>query len=257
MRHRVLSALIVLLALVAASCGGGDSAPGADRSVNGEDADWERDQAIQRTILIEGGMEAGLKRSQASCLINTTLDSGDWTLEDLDGIDLSALTSSNASRDLAATLAEALVDCGPKLDKALEVDIPGALAIPGTHVVEYDCVVAAYTDAWHDAYVDRFDGGSIDEPTEIDVSDRVVDIVAGCDAGGAVILGASNDGHLDTHALNTLGWECLVNRLEPDRFMPAFPFPEEPGDALDRLGSSVLADATYCEEFSSPGGVDN
>ena len=253
MRTRVLT-LVILLAVVAASCGGNDPDPAADRSV-GED--WEREQAIHRTVLVEGGMEAGLGRSQAACVVDTALDTGEYTLDDLDDVDLSAQTSSGVSRDLAAVLAEALIDCGPELDSHLAADIPGAPSIPATHTTERDCVAAAYVDAWHDAYLDRFDGRAVDEPTPIDVSDRVVSIVAGCDAGGAVLIGASNAGHLDTHALNTLGWECLDNRLEPDRFMPAFPFPDEPGDALDRLGSSVLADAEYCEEFSSPGGVDN
>lgn len=254
MGSRVVSSLVIVLAVVAASCGASDPGPAADRSV---DRGWEREQAIQRTVFVEGGMEAGLERSQAACVVDTTIAAGDWTLDDLDGVDLSAQTSSGVGRDLAVALADALVDCSPDLSSALGTDIPGALSIPESHTAERACVVAAYEAARHDAYVERFDGGAVDEPTPIDVSDRTVDIVAGCDAGGAVILGASNDGHLDTHALNTLGWECLVGRLDPDRFMAAFPFPDEPGDTLDRLGSGILADVAYCEEFASPGGSRN
>ncbi|MDW3219334.1 MAG: hypothetical protein R8F63_12050 [Acidimicrobiales bacterium] len=263
----MLTSLVLLVALFATACGGSDPAPGADRAVGSgaDDADWERDAAIQRTVLIEAAMDSGLTRTESACIIDavvapTSDDGGDadgWTLDDLVDVDLSAQTSSNASDDLAAELADALIDCGPALNPHLDADIPGALSIPDTHLAEYDCVVASYIDAWRDAATNRFDGGRIDEPTPIDVSNRTVSIVAGCDAGGAVILGASNEGNLDTHALNTLGWTCLDNRLDPDQFMPAFPFPDEPGDALDRLGSSVLADATYCEEFSSPGGIDN
>lgn len=265
MRSRVLTSLVLLVALLASACGGSDPAPGADRAVgaDGDDANWERDAAIQRTVLIEAAMDSGLTRAESACMIDAIVTDasedggGGWTLDDLEDVDLSAETSSNVSDDLADALADALIDCGPALNPHLEADIPGALSIPGTHVAEYDCVVAAYIDAWRAAAINRYDGGRVDEPTEIDVSGRAVDIVAGCEAGGAVIIGASNEGNLDTHALTTLGWECLDNRLDPDQFMPAFPFPDEPGDALDRLGSSVLADATYCEEFSSPGGIDN
>lgn len=264
MRSRALTSLVLSLAVLATACGGADSAPGADRAVGsgGDDAQWERDAAIQRTVLIETAMDDGLTRTEAACMIDTIVtdsgeDDGGWTLTDLENIDLSAETSSNVSGDLARALADALIDCGPPLNPHLDADIPGALSIPGTHVTEYDCVIAAYIDSWRHAATNRYEGGRVDEPTAIDVSGRTVDIVAGCDAGGAVILGASNEGNLDTHALTTLGWECLENRLDPDQFMPAFPFPDEPGDALDRLGSSVLADATYCEEFSSPGGIDN
>ena len=87
------------------------------------------------------------------------------------------------------------------------------------------------------------------------MSDRVVGIIAGCDAGGAVVLGASNDGNIDTFALSTLEWECLDSRITPDEFMAAFPFPEEPGDALDRMGSGVLPDVVFCEAWVSGGDV--
>ena len=260
MHSRVLTSLVILLALVGAACGGSDPAPAADRNVDASDGDledWERDLAIQRTVLIETAMDDGLTRTQSACMIDTTLAAGEWTLDDLEGIDLSAATSSRAADDLAADLADSLIECGPALNPNLAEDIPGALSIPDTHVAEYDCVVAAYVDAWRAEFIDRYDGGSIDEPTEIDVSDRAVAIIAGCDAGGAVILGASNDGHDDTYALNTLGWECLVNRLEPDQFMAAFPFPEQPGNALERLGDGILADAAYCEEFSEPNTDDD
>ena len=152
-----------------------------------------------------------------------------------------------------SALADALIECGPSLRDHLAADIPGALAIPGTHAVEAECVTNAYVDAWRDVYTDRF--GDRSWPTRNrplpDVQDRIVGIVAGCDAGGAVVLGASNDGNLDTFALSTLEWECLEARISPAEFMPAFPFPEEPGDALGRMGSGVLPDVTFCEAWVS------
>ncbi len=259
MRCRVLTPIVIPLALFAASCGGESATSSADRAVAQEGPEWERDQAILRTILIEGGMDAGLNRSQSACTIDAVTggSEAEWTMEDLEGIDLSAQTSSNASDDLASALADTLIDCGPVLNAFLDADIRGALTIPDTHTAEYDCVIAAYVGAWREAYTDRFDGGSITEPTAIEVADQAVSVVAGCEAGGAVVLGASNAGHLDTQALTTLAWECMDERLDVDQFMPAFPFPEEPGDALDRLGSSVLGDAAYCEEYATPGSANS
>lgn len=261
MRSRGLFLPILLLAAVslpAAACSDAGSAEdAADRAVGPEDPGWDAEQAIRRTILIEGALDAGFGRTAAGCLIDTTLASGDSTLADLEGVDFSASTGSGVDRELATALADALIECGPSLRDRLAEDIPGALAIPGTHAVEAECVTNAYVDAWHDAYADRFSDRVIadEEPTELDVSDRVVDIVAGCDAGGAVVLGASNDGNVDTFALSTLEWECLDSRITPDEFMAAFPFPDEPGDALGRMGSGVLPDVVFCEAWVSGGDV--
>lgn len=246
--------LISLFSLVAAACGSGDSAPAAaDRAVGEADPDWDAEQAILRTVLIEGALEDGLGRTASGCMIDTTLAAGDFELADLEGVDFTAHTGSGADRDLANALADALIECGPSLRDRLDEDIPGALAIPGTHSVEAGCVTNAYVDAWRDAYLDRFRGRVVadEEPTTPDVDDRVVGIVAGCDAGGAVILGASNDGNLDTFALSTLEWECLEARISAAEFMPAFPFPDEPDDALARMGSGVRSDVAFCEAWVS------
>jgi len=214
---------------------------------------WDVDQAILRTEIIESGLDDGLGRTASGCMIDTTLDSEDFALEDLEGINLTAQTGSGARSTLAATLADALIDCGPSLRAFLKADIPGALAVPGTHAVEAECLTNAYVEAWRDEYTDRFGDRVIadEEPVPPEVDDQIVGIIAGCDAGGAVILGASNLGHLDTHALSTLEWECLEARIGADDFLPAFPFPEEPGDALGRLGSRVLPDVTFCEAWVS------
>lgn len=260
MRSRGLLPSILLLAvsLPAAACSdAGPAEVAADRAVGAEDPGWDAEQAIQRTVLIEGALEDGLGRSAASCTIDTALAAGDFTLDDLEGVDLSASTGSGVDRELSLALADALVECGPSLRDRLAEDIPGALAIPGTHAVEAECVTNAYVDAWHDAYAARFSDRVVadEEPTELDVSDRVVGIIAGCDAGGAVVLGASNDGNIDTFALSTLEWECLDSRITPDEFMAAFPFPKEPGDALDRMGSGVLPEVAFCEAWVSGGEV--
>jgi hypothetical protein len=254
MRSRGLILSFTLLALVAGSCSGSEpDQAAADRSVGETDPEWDAEHAILRTVLIEGGLEAGLGRTASGCMIDTTLAAGDFTLEDLDGVDFTAHTGSGAGRDLSAALADALIECGPSLREKLDADIPGALTIPATFAVEAECVTNAYVDAWRDVYTDRFRDRVItdEEPVAPDVKDRIVGIVAGCDAGGAVVLGASNDGNLDTFALSTLEWECLEARITPDEFTAAFPFPEEPGDALDRMGSGVLSDVTFCEAWVS------
>ena len=261
MRSRGLSPLLLLLAVVSLLAGAcSDAEPAevaADRAVGAEDPGWDAEQAILRTVLIEGALEDGLDRTAAGCMIDTALAADEYTLADLEGVDLSASTGSDVDRELALALADALIECGPSLRDRLAEDIPGALAIPGTHAVEADCVTNAYVGAWHDAYAARFSDRVVadEEPTELDVSDRVVGIIAGCDAGGAVVLGASNDGNIDTFALSTLEWECLDSRITPDEFMAAFPFPEEPGDALDRMGSGVLPDVVFCEAWVSGGDV--
>jgi len=260
MRSRRLILPFVLIALLATACSSAEPAPpAADRAVGEDSATWDVEQAILRTVLIEDALADGLGRSAASCMIDTTLAATELELSDLEDIDLSAHTGSGLSRDLAAVLADSLVDCGPSLRAALIIDIPGALAIPGTHAVEAECVTNAYVDAWRDTYTDRFRDRRVagEEPEAPNVDDRIVGIVAGCDAGGAVILGASNEGHLDTHALGTLEWECLEARITADEFMPAFPFPEEPGNALGRLGSGVRPDVAFCEAWVSGEDVPN
>lgn len=254
MRSRGLFLPFILLALLAGACSASESSqPAADRAVGDDDPNWDAEQAILRTVLIENAMENGLGRTAAGCMIDTTLAAGDYTLEDLEGVDFTARTGSGVGKDLAGVLANSLIECGPSLRASLEDDIPGALQIPGTHALEAECVTNAYVDAWIDEYTDRFNDPLItdEEPVAPDVADRVVGIIAGCDAGGAVVLGASNDGNLDTFALSTLEWECLEARTTPDDFMPAFPFPEEPGDALGRMGSGVLADVAFCEAWVS------
>lgn len=254
MRSRGLILSLLLAALFAGSCSLSESGvPAADRAVGDNDADWDAEQAILRTVVVEAALEDGLDRTAAGCVVDSALAAGDFTLADLDDIDLSARTGSGVGDDLADVLADALIACGPSLRDHLAEDIPGALAIPGTHSVEAECVTNAYVDAWREAYARRFGDRVIadEDPVAPEVVDRVVGIIAGCDAGGAVILGASNDGNLDTFALSTLEWECLEARITPAEFMPAFPFPDEPGDALARMGSSVDADVAFCEAWVS------
>lgn len=254
MRSRGLFLPIILVTLVAGSCSTSDAEPAAaDRAVDEEDPGWDAEQAILRTVLIESSMDDGLGRTASGCMIDTTLAAGDYTLDDLEGVDFSAHTGSGLGQELSGVLADSLIECGPSLRSHLSTDIPGALAVPGTHSVEAECVTNAYVDAWLDEYSDRFSDRVIadEEPVAPEVSERIVGIVAGCDAGGAVVLGASNDGHLDTFALSTLEWECLEARITAEEFMPAFPFPEEPGDALGRMGSGVRTDVTFCEAWVS------
>lgn len=248
--------LLAVVSLLAGACSGAEPARvAADRAVGAEDPGWDAEQAIRRTVLIEDALDDGFDRTAAVCLIDTTLAAGDFTLADLEGVDFSASTGSGVGRDMSIALADALIECGSNLRDRLAEDIPGAIAIPGTHAVEAECVTNAYVDAWHDTYAARFSDRVVadEEPIEPDVSDRVVGIVADCEAGGAVVLGASNDGNVDTFALSTLEWECLDSRITPDEFMPAFPFPDEPGDALGRMGSGVLPDVEFCEAWVSGG----
>ncbi len=258
MRLRSPIVLIFVLAIVAAACGSAvPDQPAADRSVDERSPEWDADQAIQRTLIIEDALEDGLDRSQAACVIDTTLDAGELTLDDLAGIDLSARTSSDASPAVASALADSLVECGPSLRSALDTDIPGSSSIPAEFAAENDCLTNRYVDAWRTAYADRFRGATVvTEPTEgsfPEIIAATTGMIAACDAGGAVILGASNEGNLDTHALNTLEWTCLVSRLDVDSFMPAFPFPDEPGDTLARLGASVRPDVAFCETWAATG----
>ncbi len=246
--------LLTLLALVGSACSGAEPGPAAvDRAVDEDDPNWDVEQAILRTVLIEANLDKGLGRSAASCMVDAALDGDVYTLAELEGVDLTARTGSGLGGDLADTLAGALIDCGPSLREHLASDIPGALAIPGTHSVEAECVTNAYVEAWRDVYTDRFQDRVVadEEPATLEVTDRVIGIIAGCDAAGAVILGASNDGDLDTFALSTLEWECLETRISPEQFLPAFPFPDEPGDALARMGSGVRSDVAFCEAWVS------
>lgn len=265
MRHRVLTMIIGFVAAVAVGCSSSTPAqPAADRAV-GSDQEWSTEQTILRTVLIEDALEAELTRKQAACTIDKTLATSGIELARLEGVDLSARTPSGVSSELASALADALIECGPALAQYLGVDIPGALDIPDTHAVQRDCLTNAYAEGWRTAYQRRFRGTPNDaDPALPDISDSTKGMIAGCEAAGAVLLGASNSGHLDTFALSTLEWACLDVRLSPDAFIDAFPFPDEPGDALDRLGNDILADVAYCESFvaggdgggSAPSGAD-
>ena len=254
MRFSRIVVILLAVALAAAACSSGvPDQPAADRSVGADGPDWDADQTVQRTILIENGMDDGLTRDQAVCMVDAAL-AAEFALDDLRGIDLSAMTTSGAGPSLSEALSLALIDCGPSLQGPLGRDIPGAQSVPSdTHGAQRDCVINAYRDAWADAYEGRFAGIVVDdaEPTEVDVGDAVVGIIAGCEAGGGVMIGASNEGHLDTFALNTLEWTCLDVQLEPDQFLPAYPFPEEPGNALDRMGDTVESMVVYCQEWAS------
>ena len=95
MRSRGLILSFVILALVAGSCSGSEpDEAAADRAVGDDNPDvdpnWDAEQAILRTVLIESGMEDGLGRTASSCMIDTTLAAGDFALEDLEGVDLTA-----------------------------------------------------------------------------------------------------------------------------------------------------------------------
>lgn len=253
MRIRGVTITLVLLALVASACGGSSSPEtSADRTVADSGPEWDAGQAILRTEVIEAALDTGLERAQASCVIDTALGA-DFVLDDLVGIDLSADTSSTAGADLAEVLADAYIDCGPSVRAYMNADIAGSSSIPATHAEAEECLTQAYTDTWRAAYADRYRGATVVTDPGNDripeVANAVVGLIAGCEAGGAVILGASNEGNLETSALSTLEWTCLEARTSPDAFMSAFPFPEEPGDALERMGNSVKADVAYCEAW--------
>lgn len=257
----VLAIAFLAISVLASGCGSSSAEPpAADRTVTEESPDWDVEQAILRTRIIESALESGLDRDQAGCVIDSTLGAGDHDLADLEGIDLTATTSSQAGVDLAGALADSLLACGPSPQAYLNTDVPGSSSIPDSHAVQRDCLTNAYVDAWRDAYADRFSGATnVSEPTEKripEIADAIVGIIDGCDAGGAVILGASNEGHLETHALSTLEWACLDARLEPAAFMPAFPFPEEPGDALDRMGDDATPDVAYCRAWIDNNGLE-
>lgn len=254
MRTRGVTITLVLLALLASSCGGSSSPePAADRSVADSGPEWDASQAILRTQVIEAALDDGLTRTQASCVIDNALGA-DFVLDELVDIDLSATTTSFASAELADVLADAYIDCGPSIRAYMNVDIPGSSSIPATHAEAEECLTQAYEDTWRTSYAARYRDNIIAPETNSDgrfteVADAVVGIIAGCEAGGAVVLGASNEGHLETSSLSTLEWTCLEARISPDAFMSAFPFPSEPGDALDRMGNSVKSDVAYCEAW--------
>jgi hypothetical protein len=258
MRHRSLILIATVLAIVASACASAvPDQPAADRAVGEESPPWDVDQAIQRTLIVEAALEDGLSRSQAACVIDTTVGAGDFTLADLADVDLTTNTSSSASPALAAVLADSLIDCGPSLRAYLNTDIPGSSSIPASRAVENDCLTNAYVEAWREAYTNRFSGATVvAEATEgriPEIADVTTDMIAACEAGGAVILGASSEGNLETFALTTLEWTCLDSRIGADAFMPAFPFPDEPGDALARLGEAVQADVAFCESWAAAG----
>lgn len=257
MRHRVLIFITTLFAILVASCSSAvPEEAAADRAVGDESPSWDVEQTILRSNILEGALDAGLTTAQAACVIDTTLAAGDFSLSELEGIDLTTDTSSRAGSALASTLADSLISCGPSLRAYLNADIPGYSSIPATHSVQNDCITNSYVEAWRTAYTDRFSGATVvTEPTVgriAEITDARRGIIAGCDAGGAVILGASNSGHIETARLHTLEWICLDSRVDPDAFMPALPFPDEPGDALERMGNSIQADVAFCESW-----VDN
>ena len=238
MRLRVL---MVILSLTAASCGGAEAPPAsAARSVSGE---WDAEAVVLRTRVVENAVEDGLTRPQTTCMLDEI--AAEIPLERLVEFDLSATTGSGASGEEAVLLAEALATCGHSIRLMLGAAAPGIFAVPPTHTTEAECFATAYHEGIVSSYVDRFEsrGGT---------GRHIVDIVIAlreCEAAGALLLGASHSGHLETSTLTTLEWECVVDRLPASVFEPAFPFPDEPGDARDRLGSTVDADVAYCQAW--------
>lgn len=255
MRSRGLILPFVFLAgftLVASSCSSVLSGePAVGRSVDDEGTVWDVEEAILRTETIEAGLDNGLTRGQAACMIDTMMADNGYTLAELEGIDFTTETGNAVLGDKADHLTDALVTCGPSLRDRLVVDIPGTFSAPVSYVTESECVINSYVEAWRTEYADAF---SVSKPADADlviptVDDKITSIIAGCEAGPALVLGASHEGHFETRALSTLEWECLVTELTADQFLPAFPFPDEPGDALARMGSDVAHDADFCREW--------
>lgn len=234
-------AWLIAVALIATACGGDGfgipGEPGADRSV---DESWDAETAALRTQVVEKSLDDGLTRSQAGCMLDTT--AGDIDLERLLDFDLSARTGSEATASEAEILAAALTTCGPAPMSMLTASVPGALAVPPSHAAPGECFVNAYLDALTDSYIDRFEGRTRAGPHEPDLGAAL----RACDAAGALVLGASHAGHPEVSALTTLEWSCLVNRLPASDFESLFPFPDEPGDAVERLAPSTDDDVAYC-----------
>lgn len=237
MRSRGLILPFVFLAgftLVASSCSSAlPDKPAMDRSVGDEGAVWNVEEAILRTETMEAGLDNG------------------YTLAELEGIDFTTETGNAVVGDKADHLSNALVTCGPSLRARLVVDIPGTFSVPVGYATESECVVNSYVEAWRTEYADAF---GVSKPADADlviptVDDKITSIIAGCEAGPALILGASHEGHFETRALSTLEWECLVTELTAGQFLLAFPFPDEPGDTLGRMGSDVAHDADFCREW--------
>jgi hypothetical protein len=256
MRSRGLILSFVLLAgfaLVASSCSSAlPDEPAVSRSADDEGPAWDVEEAILRTETIEAGLDNGLTRDQAACMIDTLMADNGYTLAEFDGIDFTTETGNAILGDKADHLADALVTCGPSLRDRLVVQIPGTFSAPVSYATESECVINGYVEAWRTEYVDAF---GVSKPADADpviptVDDKITSIIAGCDAGPALILGASHEGNFETRALATLEWECLVAELTADQFLPAFPFPKEPGDALDRIGNDVAQDADFCREWT-------
>lgn len=237
-RALLLIAIMTAVALFAATCGGGGRTPAADRSVDGS---WDAATAALRTQVVEKALEDGLSRAAAGCMV----DSAGIGLERLLDIDLSARTGSRASAAEAETLATALATCGPSPTSMLAARIPGVLEVPATHAAPAECFVNAYVDALVESYTDRFTGRTRRGPHEPDLRAAL----RACDAAGALVLGASNSGHPEVASLTTLEWECLVDRLPSSDFEPLFPFPDDRGDARDRLEPSSDDDVAYCEAW--------
>ncbi|MFT5200698.1 MAG: hypothetical protein ACI9C1_000062 [Candidatus Aldehydirespiratoraceae bacterium] len=255
MRSRGLILPFVLLAsfaLVVSSCSSVlPDKPTVGRSVGDEGPVWDVEEAILRTETIEASLDNGLTRGQAVCMIDAMMTYNGYTLAELDGIDFTTETGNAVLGDKAVHLADALVTCGPPPRERLAVQIPGTFSAPLSHATESECVINSYVEAWRTEYVDAFGvSKSADaDPVIPNVDDKIASIITGCEAGPALILGASHEGHFETRALATLEWECLAAELTADQFLPAFPFPEEPGDALARMGRDVAHDADFCREW--------
>ncbi len=236
-----LRTLIVILGLTAASCSAGGPAPqSADRSVGGE---WDAEAAILRTQIVENALEGGLTRTQSRCMLDEIDEA--IPLERLAELDLSATAGSGASSDEAALLGPALGSCGPSIDQMLEAAAPGASTIPASHESQAACLRTSYREGIIGSYTDRFESRD-------GTGRHIVDIrvpLQTCEAAGALLLGASHNGHVETGSLSTVEWGCLVNRLPASVFVSAFPFPDDVGDARVRLGSSIDADVAYCEAW--------
>ncbi len=236
-----IPAWLLVLALAATACGGGGSGdvggPSAGRSVDGS---WDAETAALRTRVVEKAMDDGLSRGAAGCMLDATAD--ELGLERLLDFDLSARTGSEATSSEAEALAAALTACGSSPTSMLDTAVPGALDVPPSHAAPAECLVNAYIDALVDSYVDRFAGRTRTGPHEPDLAAAL----RACDAAGALVLGASHSGHPEVSGLTTLEWDCLVNRLPASAFDAVFPFPDEFGDAVDRLPASADDDVAYC-----------
>lgn len=245
MRQRLIfgvAGLVVLLGFAVVSLGGGDDpAPeGADRAV---EPDWDAQSAILRSQIIEEALDDGMSRTMASCMIAAI--EGTIALDRIADFDLGARTGSGASAAEADLLADALLGCGPSVGSLLGEAAPGSGSIPNSHATEAECLREEYGAGVRAAYTARFRSSNERGAHDVDV----LGPIRKCDAAGAMILGASDEGLFEASSLSTLEWKCMVERLPASAFERAFPFPDEPGDALARLGSAVEGDVAFCEAW--------